>query len=80
MEMLKQTMKRSIRRQQEKNHLLNRLQYIWDCEKVLENNKDKFFSTFNHQYIYKNTASPCNCWMCQGEKYSRKTKHKKSFE
>ena len=80
MERVKGMMKRSIRRQQEKNHLTSRLRYIWECSSVLENNKEKFFATFRGQYIYKTTASPCNCWMCQGEKYNRKIKHKKGFE
>jgi hypothetical protein len=80
MENTKQEMKRSIRRQQETNHLKNRLQYIWYCSKQLENNKKKFFSTFVGTYIYKNTATPCNCWMCQEGKYSRKVKHKKDFD
>jgi hypothetical protein len=80
MENVKERMKRSIRHQQETNHLKNRLQYIWNCGKQLENNKEKFFSTLVSTYINKNTATPCNCWMCQGEKYSRKIKHKKTFE
>lgn len=25
---------------------------------------------------YRNHSTPCSCWICRGEKYSRKQKHK----
>ena len=29
------------------------------------------------QYCYKSQGKPCSCPICSGEKYNRKTKHKK---
>ena len=77
MENVKESMKRATRRQDEKNHVKKRMKYILVCH---FGNKEDFLKSFRYWYVYKNTASPCNCWMCQGEKYSRKTKHKTDFE
>ncbi len=27
----------------------------------------------------KSDAKPCSCWLCRGEKYNRKQKHKQAF-
>ena len=27
-------------------------------------------------HTLKSTSTPCSCWMCRGERYSRKEKHK----
>lgn len=27
----------------------------------------------------KSHGKPCSCWMCRGERYSRKTKHKSNY-
>lgn len=31
-------------------------------------------------HILKSTSTPCSCYMCKGESYSRKQKHKNSEE
>jgi len=74
---LKESMKRATRRKDEKNQVRKRMKYILTCH---FGNKEEFLKSFRYWYVYKNTASPCNCWMCQGEKYSRKIKHKKMRE
>lgn len=28
------------------------------------------------KYVFRTTGSPCSCYMCKNEKYSRKEKHK----
>lgn len=28
----------------------------------------------------KTSATPCSCWLCRGEKYTRKQKHKPDLE
>lgn len=30
--------------------------------------------------VYKSTRTPCSCQLCKGERYSRKSKHKKNFD
>lgn len=27
-------------------------------------------------FCFKTTGKPCSCWMCSGQKYNRKQKHK----
>jgi hypothetical protein len=76
-ETLKQQLKRARRRADEKNHLHRRMKYISMC---YGGNKEETLKAFPYWYIYKSTASPCSCWVCQGERYSRKMKHKKVFE
>ena len=31
-------------------------------------------------HCYKTTGKPCSCYMCKGERYSRKHKHKNKDE
>lgn len=33
----------------------------------------------NWNPVYKSVRTPCSCYMCQGKRYSRKTKHKNSM-
>lgn len=34
----------------------------------------------NQHYTLKTTSTPCSCYMCSGESYSRKIKHKNKDE
>jgi hypothetical protein len=35
----------------------------------------------NHNlFVFKTTGSPCSCWMCSGDKFSRKIKHKNKID
>lgn len=31
-------------------------------------------------YCFKSTGKPCSCYMCSGQKYNRKVKHKDSLK
>jgi len=33
-----------------------------------------------HLNVYKTTGKPCSCYLCSGEKYNRKRKHKNKDE
>lgn len=31
-------------------------------------------------HAFKTTGKPCSCWMCKGEKFDRKEKHKNKLD
>lgn len=37
------------------------------------------FTLDDKAYVYKSHSTDCSCYLCSGEKYSRKNKHKKSW-
>ena len=54
-----------------RRHEIKMLKY----KKRLKNRKI-YDETKSNFYILRSTASPCSCYACSGEKYSRKVKHK----
>jgi hypothetical protein len=42
--------------------------------------KNNFLKDNGFMYIFKTTGKPCSCFMCSGNKYSRKNKHKPGLD
>jgi hypothetical protein len=40
---------------------------------------DAFKENYN-LWVFKTTGSPCSCWMCRGDKFNRKIKHKNKID
>ena len=42
--------------------------------------KNYNFREEDKQHVFRTTGSPCNCYICQNEKYNRKEKHKNAMK